>query len=106
MVTTSSPGAQSGAPARRSPSWRAPAIATVALLASLAACWWLAVPRHAVCPAIYPAPAGCSTQDRQAAAVTWTVVLVTVYALVLATTATVGRGRRWVGWIGVVLMAG
>lgn len=62
-------------------------LATVVTAAALAAVWLLAVPREVVCPAIYPAPPGCSTQDRVATATVWTVVLLVAWA------ATVAAGR-------------
>lgn len=51
------------------PAW---AVATVGVLIATgwtAALIWVAYPRYSICPAIYPAPPGCS--DRMAVAVPW-----------------------------------
>jgi len=69
--------------------------ATVVLVATLAAFWWVVVPMEAVCPAIYPAPSGCSGADRRSAGVTWTGIVAAVYALSVALALTLGRRRRW-----------
>lgn len=69
--------------------------ATVVLGATLAFIWFLVVPMEAVCPAIYPAPPGCTAEDRRSAAVTWTIIVALVYVLSVAVALTLGRGRRW-----------
>lgn len=69
--------------------------ATVVLGATLAFIWFLVVPMEAVCPAIYPAPPGCTAEDRRSAAVTWTIVVALVYLLSVTVALTLGRGRRW-----------
>ncbi|WP_242511298.1 hypothetical protein [Pengzhenrongella frigida] len=70
-------------------------LATVVSLATCAAIWWLAVPMEPVCPAVYPAPGGCTAADRQAAGVTWTIVVAVSYVLTVAIALTIGRRRRW-----------
>lgn len=82
-----------------SPSTRARSVvtlATVVLVATWAAIWWLAVPLEAVCPAVYPAPTGCTAADRKSVGVTWTIVVAVVYVLSVALALTLGRRRRWV----------
>jgi len=74
---------------------RAVTLATVVSIATCAAIWWLAVPMEAVCPAVYPAPGGCTAADRQSAGVTWTIVVAVSYALTVAIALTLGRRRRW-----------
>jgi hypothetical protein len=74
---------------------RAVGAATVVLLATVAAIWWLAVPLEAVCPAVDPAPGGCTASDRESAGVTWTIVVAIAYALSVAVALTVGRRWRW-----------
>lgn len=86
-----------GSPAK-SPGVRARSVvihATVVLVATWAVIWWLVVPMEAVCPAIYPAPPGCTAADRWSAGVTWTVIVAGIYALSVAIALTLGRGRRW-----------
>lgn len=74
---------------------RAVTLATVVSIATCAAIWWLAVPMEAVCPAVYPAPGGCTAADRQSAGVTWTIVVAVSYALTVVIALTLGRRRRW-----------
>ncbi|QDB78741.1 hypothetical protein FE251_04630 [Georgenia wutianyii] len=69
--------------------------ATVVLVATLAAIWWLVVPMEVVCPAIYPAPPGCGGAERRPAGVTWTGIVAAVYALSVVVASTWGRRRRW-----------
>lgn len=70
-------------------------LATVILGATLAVIWLLVVPMEPACPAIYPAPRGCSTADRMSAGATWTVVIAVVYALSVTVALSFGRSRRW-----------
>ncbi|MGV8967780.1 MAG: hypothetical protein ACOH2F_16060 [Cellulomonas sp.] len=74
--------------------WRAVVLATVVALVTCAAIWLLAVPMEAVCPAVYPAPGGCTAADRQSAGVTWTIVVAVAYALTVAVALTVGRRKQ------------
>lgn len=50
---------------------------------------------EAVCPAVYPAPGGCTAADRQAAGVTWTIVVAVSCALTVFCVLTIGRRRQW-----------
>ncbi len=76
--------------------WSSATVATGVLIAAWAAIWGLAVPLEAVCPAVYPAPAGgCTAADRISAGVTWTIVLAVGYALTVAIALTLGRRRPW-----------
>jgi len=70
-------------------------VATVVLVVTLAAIWWLVVPMEVICPAIYPAPPGCHEVDRRSAGVTWTGIIATTYVLAVALMLTMGRRRRW-----------
>lgn len=74
---------------------RAVILATAVSMTTCAAIWWLAVPMEAVCPAVYPAPGGCTASYRQSAGVTWTIVVAMSYALTVAIALTLGRRRRW-----------
>ncbi len=65
------------------PRWLVPVLSTVVTAAGLAAIWYLAVPRVTVCPAIYPAPPGCTLQDRVATATVWTVLVAIVWIATL-----------------------
>ena len=69
-------------------------LASVVSLATYAAIWWLAVPIEALCPAVYPAPAGCTAADRQAAGVTWTIIVAVTFALTVAIALAIGRRRQ------------
>lgn len=68
---------------QQSPAWVATAVASAIALWSLGAIWWLATPRAGVCPLVLPAPADCSLVDRQAVGVTWSVMILVAYALVV-----------------------
>lgn len=70
-------------------------LATAVLVATLAAIWFLVVSLEAVCPAIHPAPPGCTAADRRSAGVTWSVIVALVYAVSLAVALTLRRSRRW-----------
>lgn len=54
--------------------WLWPAIAILAACLAIIAAWYLAIPRHEICAAIYPSPPGCG-DHRVPAATLWTVVL-------------------------------
>ncbi|QTE27940.1 hypothetical protein [Pengzhenrongella sicca] len=69
--------------------------ATIVSVAACAAIWWVAVPMEAVCPAVYPAPVGCTAADRQSAGVTWTIALAVSYVVTVAVALTIGRRYRW-----------
>lgn len=88
MTTSSASG-----PVRRR-AWPAITFATLVAALTLAAIWWLAVPRGTVCPAIHPAPAGCLTANREVAAVLWTAVVALLYVGTVVVARTVGRRRR------------
>jgi cytochrome bd-type quinol oxidase subunit 2 len=88
--------------ARTRPLWL---VATVVAVVAYAVIWAAAVPREVACPAIYPAPPGCSVDSRESAGVLWSVVLGVVYAAALAVTLTVGRRRRSVAVVAVVVLA-
>ena len=66
---------------------------TLALLLSLVAIWSIAVPRLAVCPAIYPAPPGCTQGDRVLAGGVASLLVLGVYAVAVAVARTIGRTR-------------
>ncbi len=85
--------ANAGAPGLRR-SWLGVATATVVAGAAWAGFWWLAVPRHDLCAAILPAPAGCRSVDRVPTATLWTVIVAVLY-LTAATTALVRPAGRW-----------
>lgn len=70
-------------------------LATVVLVATWAVLWLVVIPVGVACPAIYPAPPGCSAADRRAAGVTWSLIVTMAYALSVTTALTMGRGRRW-----------
>lgn len=67
----------------------------------MAAIWGLAVPVDVVCPAIYPAPPGCTVADRKSAGVTWTAVITAVYVASIVCTVTLGRHRRWLTYAAI-----
>lgn len=75
----------------------------IAALLSIAGMWWLAVPRHEICVAIYPAPAGCGDHRVLPAAI-WTVVLLAVVAL--GGLAVQRLQRAWLGPTVLVIVAG
>lgn len=89
-------------PTRTRPLW---AVATVVAVVAAVAIWGWAVPREAACSAVYPASGPCSQADREAAGVTWTVVLAVAWAVALAVTLTVGRRRRSLGVAAVTALA-
>jgi hypothetical protein len=62
-------------------------------LAAWAVFWWLAVPRHDICPMIRPAPAGCFS-GRVPVAASWTVITGCLYGAMLLL-ATRRFRRRW-----------
>ena len=65
--------------------WIWAAVATIVATAAWAGIWWLTVDRgYEVCAAIMPAPPGCATEARTPVAVTWTAIIVALYAGVLA----------------------
>ncbi|MFC0647406.1 hypothetical protein [Cellulomonas phragmiteti] len=84
-------GPERSAVERRARWWVEPVVSSALTAAGLAAVWLLAVPREAVCPAIYPPPAGCTTADRVGTATAWTLALVAVWAVTLATARLRGR---------------
>jgi hypothetical protein len=67
--------------------------------------WWLAVPRHEICPMKLPAPAGCNS-GRVPVAAFWTVVTGALYGVTLLL-ATLRPDRRWwfAGLLGLLLAA-
>ncbi|MGC5052226.1 hypothetical protein ACLQ2S_12320 [Micromonospora sp. DT48] len=75
-------------------SWLGITAAVAIAAAAWVGYWWLAVPRHDLCAAVLPAPAGCRAADRVPTATTWTVV-VAVIALAAAGLAVVRPRRRW-----------
>lgn len=79
------------------------AVATVGALVAAgwtAALIWVTQPRHAVCPAIYPAPPGCS--DRTGTAGLW--VAAVWAALAIAIVILRLRGRRLSGAIAALAL--
>ncbi|MCM3662640.1 hypothetical protein M3148_16840 [Georgenia satyanarayanai] len=70
-------------------------LATAVLVATWVVLWLAVVPVGVACPAIYPAPPGCSAADRRSAGVTWSLIVTMVYALSVTIALTFGRGRRW-----------
>lgn len=70
----------------------------------LGAVAWLAVPRHEVCIAIFPAPAGCTTANRVPAAAVGTVVMLAAFVVLLWLARRQGD-RSWVTWSVTALVA-
>jgi hypothetical protein len=75
------------------------------LLGAWAVYWWLAVPRHDICPLTLPAPAGCGS-GRVPVATFWTVGTGVLYGLTLLL-AVLRPDRRWwfTGLLGLVVAA-
>lgn len=90
-----------GAPARATglPPWVWSLGAGIIAAAAIASLWYLAIPRHEFCIAIYPGPAGCGAH-RLVPATIWSVVLVAGAA---AGAAAVHRIKR--AWAGPGLLA-
>jgi hypothetical protein len=70
---------------------------------ALADFWWLAVPRHDICPMLLPPPAGCGS-GRVPVAVLWSAVTVALYGAVVLLAAR-KPGRRWgvAAFVGLVI---
>lgn len=66
----------------------------VVIVAALAGLWWLAIPRHEICIAIYPAPAECG-DHRVPSAGLWTAILTAV--AVLGAVVVRWVQRPWIG---------
>ncbi|MBZ2198194.1 hypothetical protein [Occultella gossypii] len=98
------PSAPTG-PSRTAAAWVVVA-ASLILLWSLVATWLLAIPvaAQAACPAIYPAPPGCSPARVPAAAL-WSAILIAAYSTVIILA--VKARHRGLGALigGVVLLA-
>ena len=87
--------------ARTRPLWL---VATVVAAVAAVGVWGDAVPRDAICPAVYPAPYPCSQEHRVETGVLWTVVLALAYAVALIITLTVGRRLRPLAAAAVVVL--
>ena len=68
------------------------------LVATWAAIWWLAAPRHDFCAMTYPAPAGCGA-GRVSLAVRWSGITAVLYAALLLV-----PDRRWRTTAGLALV--
>ncbi len=77
-------------------------VATIVAAASIAAMWWLAVPRHQVCTAIYPAGPGCPA-DREGVAALWTAIVTALYVVVVVAL-TAERTRRRVAAVSLAAL--
>ncbi|MEU6021780.1 hypothetical protein [Micromonospora sp. NPDC047134] len=64
----------------RARSWLAAATVTGIAAAAWAGYWWLAVPRHDICPAVLPTSAGCRIADRVPTATLWTMIVATLWS--------------------------
>ncbi|MBX6355970.1 MAG: hypothetical protein IRZ05_08970 [Micromonosporaceae bacterium] len=82
------------------------AAATIIAMAALAGFWWLAVPRHDLCVATLPAPAGCRTADRVPTAILWTVIVVVLYVAITIVAFVRPRGRWWPFMVGIATLIG
>lgn len=91
---------------RRVSTWLKAAVASVIAVFGWISMWRLVGSGEGdVCPAIYPAPAGCSTVDRQPTAILWTVIIAVVFAACLWAIFTLGRKRPWIAILLLVLLA-
>ncbi|MFN3867174.1 MAG: hypothetical protein ACK4MD_10755 [Demequina sp.] len=87
----------------RSPWWPTGASAAV-LIWCLVAIAWLSIPRYEVCPAIYPAPAGCMITDRTSTAVIAAVIMIGLFAGVVVLAKRLAA-KPWVAWAATAALA-
>ncbi len=86
-------------------SWLGAVAATVIAVAAWAGYWWLAVPRHDICAAVMPAPAGCRIADRVASATLWTALVAVLWLATVAVAFARPRGRWWPFGVGIAVLA-
>lgn len=92
-------------PTRRYRAWPAIVVASAIGAWAISMIWWLAIPRYEICAAIYPAPPGCAGAARELAAISWTILIVALYAALIAVSLTAGRSKRWPVGFGLALLA-
>ena len=80
-------------------------IATLIAVAALAVIWFVAVPAGpVVCPAIMPPPTNCMLSYREGTAIVITILAFAVYVATVLLAFTVGRRRRALVTVGIVVL--